>query len=68
MTDLAPVRRKQIRAHCLRFVHECNDSDSAIHAADWYESNDPQVMAGLGQRVRRDIEALRVAKAVKGAK
>lgn len=66
MTDLVPIRRKSILAHCMAFAH-AGDVAYAQYAAGWYEANDPESMVGLDQRVRREIEAMRVQKSREAA-
>lgn len=66
MTDLVPIRRKSILAHCLAFA-QAGDPVYAQSAAAWYEANDPEIMVGLDQRVRLEIEAMRVAASVAAA-
>ncbi|MFA7291878.1 MAG: hypothetical protein WC023_06475 [Rhodocyclaceae bacterium] len=63
MTDLVPIRRKSILAHCMAFA-QAGDPVYAQYAAGWYEANEPEIMVGLDLRVRREIEAMRVAKSV----
>lgn len=56
------ARRKEMLAYCLKVLDQ-SDPIYAMHAADWYEANEPQDLDGLGQRVRREIEKRRAADA-----
>lgn len=47
--------RSQMHAHLTQFV-ACGQDEYAISAADWYEANQPDILDGLGRRIRRDIE------------
>ena len=52
MIDRTTYRRTML-AHCLELAQlgeEC-----AMHAADWYENNEPDLLDGLGARVRREL-------------
>ena len=52
LTDRTTYRRTML-AHCLALAQlgeEC-----AMQAADWYENNEPDLLDGLGERVRREL-------------
>jgi hypothetical protein len=41
-------------AYCLRLLQQ-SDSAYALHAARWYEKNEPEDLAGLGERMEKEI-------------
>lgn len=45
-------------AYCLR-VLEQSDPAYALHAARWYERNEPEDLAGLGARMEKEISERR---------
>lgn len=51
-------RRKEMLSHCL-FLLEMAGDEYAIDAADWYEKREEFNLAGLGKRIRQEVEKRR---------
>ena len=47
-------------AYCLKLLEQ-TDPIYAMHAADWYEQNEPWFLDGLGARIRKEIEKRRAS-------
>ena len=54
------ARRKEMLAYCLKLLEQ-SDPNYAMHAADWYEANEPDWLDGLGARIRKEIEKRRAS-------
>ena len=52
MIDRTTYRRTML-AHCLELARL--GTEYAMQAADWYENNEPDLLDGLGARVRREL-------------
>lgn len=56
-------RRRDMLAYCLKVLDQAG-AEYALWAADWYEKNEPEVMVGLGARMRKEVERRRAAEGV----
>lgn len=50
---MTPDHKARILAHCLDFARI--DPQAAIHAAGWYEQNEPYLLANLQAKVRQAV-------------
>ncbi len=56
-------RRRQVLRHCLWLASR--DPAYAVHAAGWYEANEPWLLNGLADKVQQAIAKRAAASATK---
>ncbi len=51
---MTPDHKARILAWCLEFAKV--DPEAAIHAAGWYEQNEPALLANLRRKVEQEVK------------